>query len=253
LLALATAGQQHAQAVYDQTAATKGTSAAETAAARAYSNSREKLISVRMAMGDSRAAAVAYANRIMAIPKSWNTKIKADTAAAMNAIRGVRTGLAGIPDSKTVTIAMRVTGQQNASAAAAALRKQGMATGGPVTGPGLKGVDSELRLLAPGEHVLTDKEVDAAGGHSAIQAWRMALRSGVRLSGRSPSPAPAGAGGAAAQSGTGGGQVFQFGPGSIVLDLSSFRSLQEVMDAVTGLASASRTFRSSTIVTAGAQ
>jgi hypothetical protein len=251
LLNLAQAGQRHAQAVYDQTAATKGTSAAESAAARAYANSREKLIQTRMAMGDSRAAAVAYANKIMAIPKSWSTKVKADTAAAMNAIRGVKTGLAGIPNVKTVTIAMKVTGHQNASAVAASLRKQGMATGGRVTGPGLKGVDSQLRLLAPGEHVLTDKEVDAAGGHSAIEAWRGALRSGVKVAGGGSSSTPSSAGSSLASMAQQAAQVFQFGPGSIVLDLSSFRSLQEIMDAVTGLGSASRTFRSSTVTRVG--
>jgi hypothetical protein len=252
LLALAQAGQQRAQSQYDQTAATKGTSAAEGVAARAYAESRSKLIAVARQMGMNKAEANAYANRIMAIPKSWNTKIKADTAAALAAIRGVRTGLAGIPNSKTVTIAMKVTGHQNASAVAASLRKQGMAAGGEVTGPGLKGVDSQLRLLAPGEHVLTDKEVDAAGGHNAVYAWRAALRSGIKMSGGgSSSSTPASSGSTLAGMAQQAAQVFQFGPGSIVLDLSSFRSLQEVMDAVTGLASASRTYRSSTVTRAG--
>lgn len=243
LLNLARAGQQHAQAVYDQTAATKGTSAAEGAAARAYANSREKLIQTRMAMGNSRSEAVAYANKIMAIPKGWTTTIKANNSGAKATIAETRRMLNGIPD-EVVNIAMRITGAKNASAAAAAIRKN-MATGGPVTGPGLKGVDSELRLLAPGEHVLTDKEVDAAGGHQAIMAWRQALRSGVRLS--SPSAPATPSSEARSMGGGGGGHVFQFGPGSIVLDLSSFRSLQEVMDAVTGLASTARTYRSSTI------
>jgi hypothetical protein len=248
LLQLAQAGQQRAQAQYDQTAATKGTSAAEGAAARAYANSREKLIATARAMGMSRGEAVAYANKIMAIPKSWTTKIKADTGQAMHALNGVRTSLAGIPNSKTVTIAMKVTGQQNASAAAHALRKQGMNTGGAVTGPGMKGVDSELRLLAPGEHVLTDKEVDAAGGHSAIEAWRSALRAGVKVSG-TRSSSTAGSGAAAPQQQM--QQVFQFAPGAFVLDLSSFRNLQDVMDAVTGLVTTSRTYRSSTVLKAG--
>ncbi len=242
LLNLAQAGQRHAQAVYDQTAATKGTSAAEGAAARAYANSREKLIQARIAMGSSRAEAVSYANKIMAIPKGWTTTIRANNSGAKATIAETRRMLNGIPD-EVVNIAMRITGAKNASAAAAAVRKN-MATGGAVTGPGLKGVDSELRLLAPGEHVLTDKEVDAAGGHQAIMAWRQALRSGVRLSGPASQSAPATS--HAVNSG-GSGQVFQFGPGSIVLDLSSFRSLQEVMDAVMGLAGTARTYRSSTV------
>lgn len=54
----------------------------------------------------------------------------------------------------------------------------GLAGGGPVTGPGAKGVDSELRLLAPGEHVITSREVDAVGGHGAVEAMRAQMLSG---------------------------------------------------------------------------
>lgn len=49
------------------------------------------------------------------------------------------------------------------------------ASGGPVSGPGLKGIDSRLYMLAPGEHVLTAAEVDAAGGHHAVEAFRRSL------------------------------------------------------------------------------
>lgn len=55
----------------------------------------------------------------------------------------------------------------------------GQASGGPVVGPGPEGVDSELRMLAPGEHVLTAAEVRAAGGHAAVESWRRSLRGGV--------------------------------------------------------------------------
>lgn len=40
----------------------------------------------------------------------------------------------------------------------------GYSSGGAVFGPGPKGHDSRLAMLAPGEHVLTAREVDAAGG-----------------------------------------------------------------------------------------
>lgn len=58
------------------------------------------------------------------------------------------------------------------------LKPPGQATGGPVVGRGPKGVDSELRMLAPGEHVITAAEVDAAGGHAGIEAYRASLRTG---------------------------------------------------------------------------
>lgn len=53
-----------------------------------------------------------------------------------------------------------------------------MAEGGPVLGPGPKGVDSEIRRLAPGEHVWTAAEVDAAGGHRAVEGMRADVLSG---------------------------------------------------------------------------
>ena len=55
----------------------------------------------------------------------------------------------------------------------------GMDSGGPVYGPGPKGQDSVLRWLAPGEHVLTAEEVDAAGGHSEIEQMRRMMLSGL--------------------------------------------------------------------------
>lgn len=54
----------------------------------------------------------------------------------------------------------------------------GLADGGPVTGPGPKGVDSEVRMLAPGEHVWTADEVDAVGGQGAMMRLRQSIRSG---------------------------------------------------------------------------
>lgn len=55
---------------------------------------------------------------------------------------------------------------------------KGAASGGPVLGSGPKGVDSVPMLLAPGEHVLTAREVDAAGGHAGIERIRALLRGG---------------------------------------------------------------------------
>jgi hypothetical protein len=66
-----------------------------------------------------------------------------------------------------------------------------MAVGGAVVGRGQKGVDSELRLLAPGEHVLTDSEVDAMGGQAAVYDFRKQLRSGAAPMGYQYAPASA--------------------------------------------------------------
>ncbi|KPC64435.1 hypothetical protein, partial [Streptomyces chattanoogensis] len=51
------------------------------------------------------------------------TKVAVDTTSAMQRAKALREYLKKIPD-EVVNIAMRVTGQRNASAAAAAIRKQ---------------------------------------------------------------------------------------------------------------------------------
>lgn len=45
--------------------------------------------------------------------------------------------------------------------------------------PGPKGVDSQLFYGAKGEHVFTDKDVDAMGGQDAVYRFRASLHSGV--------------------------------------------------------------------------
>lgn len=49
------------------------------------------------------------------------------------------------------------------------------AAGGPLHAPGPKGVDSALFWGADGEHVIPADEVDAAGGHAGVYAWRAGL------------------------------------------------------------------------------
>jgi TP901 family phage tail tape measure protein len=49
------------------------------------------------------------------------------------------------------------------------------AGGGALNAPGPKGTDSALFWGARGEHVLTADDVDAAGGHGAVYAWRASL------------------------------------------------------------------------------
>ena len=55
----------------------------------------------------------------------------------------------------------------------------GMATGGPVLGPGSGTSDSIPVLLSNGEHVWTTAEVNAAGGHGAVQRIRQAAKDGT--------------------------------------------------------------------------
>lgn len=56
---------------------------------------------------------------------------------------------------------------------------QRRAKGGPIYGPGTETSDSIPALLSNGEHVLTAKEVKAAGGHKAVERLRSAIKSGT--------------------------------------------------------------------------
>lgn len=72
------------------------------------------------------------------------------------------------------------------------------ADGGPIVGPGTATSDSILARLSNGEHVFTAAEVDALGGHAAVERLRAAIRSGDL-------PAFATGGGVGTSAGTGAG------------------------------------------------
>lgn len=58
------------------------------------------------------------------------------------------------------------------------LQIPGREAGGSISGSGPKGKDSVLMWGAPGEHVLTDDDVDALGGQGGVYAMRQALHQG---------------------------------------------------------------------------
>jgi hypothetical protein len=94
---------------------------------------------------------------------------------------GVNKALGGINDeSIKITadmVAREITSGGNAIALGTAVGR--MAFGGPVHGPGT-GTSDEAGLfrLSNGEHVLTAKQVDAAGGHNAVMAMFAGMAQG---------------------------------------------------------------------------
>lgn len=140
---------------------------------------RADFIKTARQMGYTQSQAEALADRYLAIPKNVNTKVKADTAAALAAIRFYQRAINQLR-GKTVTIHTRFTssGQHKSGGIGSGTQIAGASTGGPIFGPGPKGVDSELRRLAPGEHVLTAEDVDAMGGQQAVLGWRRQLHGG---------------------------------------------------------------------------
>lgn len=190
--ALAVSGQTRAQTVYEQTLATKGQVAAEAAAAKAYQQGRDQLIKNAQQFGLNKTQARALADQIMAIPKDWSTLVKVNTGPGKAAIEEFKRRYAELRNKKlTVSAHVRWTSSGLKVPGGTILE---FAAGGRVDGPGPKGRDSIPAMLAPGEHVVTSREVDAAGGHRAVEQWRKSLMSGMR---------PGAAGGAAPRSGGG--------------------------------------------------
>lgn len=115
----------------------------------------------------------ALADRIFQMPSEKQIDVLVETAAAQSKVDKFIT----LNSGRRVKVFVDAEGGQSYRVGGTTV-SPGMASGGPVIGPGAKGVDSELRVLAPGEHVLTASEVDAAGGHAGVEAYRASLRSG---------------------------------------------------------------------------
>lgn len=158
------------------------------------------------AFGITGDAADELARKALGIPKGVPIDVAiqnyADTMAKIN---GVKVALDGITTYKEVAIHVAYTEsgtavRDRASDAGGGNTTQAYAAGGAVYGAGSKGVDSVRSVLAPGEHVLSDSDVDAMGGQAAVYAFRNQLHNGggVRPMYAAPAPlAPAARGGSA--------------------------------------------------------
>lgn len=104
--------------------------------------------------------------QVQAILKEWDITVKVDdqATAQIQALQGTITGL----NNTAVKAGLGISGFDLS-------KLGGLAAGGPVNGNGPKGVDSQIRMLAVGEHVFTDEDVDAMGGHGNVMAFRRSL------------------------------------------------------------------------------
>lgn len=172
---------------------TMGGSASD--AASVVQTARQSFIEVAGAMGIGAAEAQILADKMFGIPNADPTATLHDKASAgiagitgdMNTLDGKSAHpSAYLDDNASGRIANVRDALRRLNGETAYVRVQastpdgwndfyGRASGGPIYGPGPKGVDSQLYMLAPGEHVLTAAEVDAAGGHHAIEAFRRSL------------------------------------------------------------------------------
>lgn len=175
LIGIASAANAASQAILDQNGSYAD---AETASNRG----RTAFLAAAEAMGVSKREAQALADKLFALPATRGVTISVEQQAALDAIRAVQQSL-GKVTSKSITIGVYYKTNGDLKLPGGTQLK-GAASGGPVEGPGPRGVDSVPMMLAPGEHVLTAREVDAAGGHAGVERMRSILR------GESPAAAP---------------------------------------------------------------
>ncbi|WP_149085380.1 MULTISPECIES: hypothetical protein [Microbacterium] len=131
---------------------------------------RQAFIDAAVAAGYNAGEVKVLADRIFQMPNKKTVDMLVQTASAQNQIDRFVT----LNNGRRVKVFVDAEGGQSFRVGSKTVAP-GMSTGGPVRGRGPKGKDSELRLLAPGEHVIPADEVDAAGGHSAIEEWRATL------------------------------------------------------------------------------
>ena len=147
-----------------------------------------QILNQAQATGIGRQAAADFLNTVIKIPGEKITTVGlVGDGSAEKSVLTYLASLNDIPAVKTTVLQIVSDFSGNNPAGAASFGADfaaiGGADGGPVVGPGPKGKDSVLRYLAPGEHIVTAPEVDAAGGHTAMLQIRQALLHGGMASG----------------------------------------------------------------------
>lgn len=192
---LAKAAMDVATATAEETLKTQGSAAAQQTLQSGLSQSYKDLVTAAGQFGITGDAADTMARKALGIPNNVNIDawIADHASTTLDAIKGKADALNG--KVSTVTIqAIQETYNRVINGGPDPNRPgqiAPMAFGGAVLGRGQKGVDSELRLLAPGEHVLSDRDVDAMGGQGGVYEFRKQLHSGGTSGGYQYAPAAA--------------------------------------------------------------
>lgn len=169
---VASKAQDAAAAVYENDLTTMSADDATKKYLDTLAAQRQAFIDSATGAGYNADEVKALADEIFATPDAHTTQMLVETAQAKWNLQDLNNAFNSLPKSLNIPVSTTVVG------AGTVLKPPGQAMGGPVIGPGAKGVDSELRMLAPGEHVIPAHEVDAAGGHAGIESYRAALRAG---------------------------------------------------------------------------
>lgn len=161
-----------ARSANDTTAALERSGSTTAQLSARTATARRDFINAATAMGYTKERAAALADQYLDIPPEVKTTAKLNKQQAERDLAGLNNSINNATRTRTVVVKFKQIGGLGA------IGQIGMSEGGPVVGPGVKGVDSLARVLAPGEHVLTDEEVDAAGGHREVEKLRATLRGG---------------------------------------------------------------------------
>jgi hypothetical protein len=169
------------------TRANDGNAESVDVARKRHNDARSAFIATAEKMGYSASKARELANQMLKIPEKVAAEIVVPTGPALAGVRNIQRAINGLR-GRTIRNVI-VTGELGGNDIGA---MHGMSEGGEVGGGGPPGKDTQVRVLASDEFVLTGKQVREAGGADALRA---------SLSGGG---APAAMGGAGGQGGTGG-------------------------------------------------
>ena len=192
---IAKAAMATAEAQAAETYAAQGSAAAQGVLQGSLQASYRDLVNAAGQLGITGDAADSMARKALGIPKNIPIEawVKDFATNTLDAIKGKADALNGKVSTVTIqtiqeTYNRVINGGPDPNRPGQAAP---MAVGGAVVGRGQKGVDSELRLLAPGEHVLSDRDVDAMGGQGGVYEFRKQLHSGAGPMGYQYAPAAA--------------------------------------------------------------
>ena len=184
---LAKAAMATAEATATETLAAQGSAAAQEQLQGALQTSYDDLVTAAGQLGITGDAADTMARKALGIPKEVpiNTWVNDKASTTLDGIKGKADAL----DGRNVTMTIRENTYRTSYEKRVREADGGEPEGGGLYGsyaeggsldsaPGPKGVDSKLFWGAKGEHVFTDKDVDAMGGHAAVYAFRARLHSG---------------------------------------------------------------------------
>lgn len=171
--------QEEESALLDLASATNTNTAAMQRAGASTAELTERSVSARksfvdaaMAMGFSETKANELADAYLDVPGEIKTKANLNKQQAERDLGSLNRSIDNATRARTVVVKFKQIGGLGA------IGQIGMSEGGAVEGPGPRGIDSLVRVLAPGEHVISEPEVRAAGGHREIERVRKALRGG---------------------------------------------------------------------------